>query len=309
MSTLVPPSPVPPYGVAVIGSGPDARYACERFALHHDFAVVAELDPANSATSIASLLKNDRLHVIYFAGPDHGERSVGDLISDSLQAGKHIVSRSGVLKDIARHRDLMAQATDSVMAVVEEPRRWDEDFLNARLLIDTGKLGSLKRIRLATHELKFPGESFPNGVLRDLGLHWMDQLLAFVKEDLASCHLRRNFSKQGSVDDGFVAVMEFTSGVSAMIEIQTTSLLSSRSGWFVEGTEGAYRNGRLYTRTNDGEIVDEPVERPTESSQGFVGTLAAAIGGAPIARSCLVSLTHAARVQAVMDSLLANEQR
>jgi predicted dehydrogenase len=309
MSTLVPPSPVPPYGVAVLGSGPDARYACERFALHHDFAVVAELDPANSLTSIASLLKNDRLHVIYFAGPDHGERSVGNLISDGLRAHKHIVLRSGVVKDLARHCDLIALATDGVMAVVEEPRRWDEDFLNARLLIDTGKLGPLKRIRLATHELKFPGESFPNGVLRDLGLHWMDQLLAFVKEDLASCHLRRNFSKQETVDDGFVAILEFTGGISAMIEIQTTSLLSSRSGWFVEGTAGAYRNGRFYTRTNDGEIIDEPVERPTEFLKGFVGTLAAAIGGDPIARSCLVSLTHAARVQAVMTSLLANEQR
>lgn len=301
-------SSVPPYGVAIIGSGPDARYVLERFSLHHDFVVIAEIDPAKCAMSLPSLLKNDQLHVIYFAGSEDGDSHVHDLIRDSLQAGKHVVLQSGGVKDITALSELAAQATDGAMAIVEEPRRWDDDFLNAKSLVDTGNLGSLKRIRLATHELKFPGESFPNGVLQDLGVHWMDQLLALVNEVPACSHLRRNSSDQQTGEEGFIALLEFAGGLSAVIEIQTTSLLSFRSGWFVEGTTGAYRNGRLYTKTTDGEIVDEPVERPTEPYTCFVGALASAIGGDPAARSCLVSLTHAARVQSLMDALIANER-
>lgn len=301
-------SSVPPYGVAVIGSGPDASYAFERFSLHHDFVVIAEIDPEKCAMSFPSLLKNDQLHVIYFAGPDNGDIPVRDLIRESLQAGKHVVLHSGAVKEIATLSELAALATDGAMAVIEEPRRWDEDFLNARYLIDTGRLGTMKRVRLATHELRFPGESFPNGVLRDLGVHWMDQLLALVNEVPSCSHLRRNFSDQQTGEEGFIALLEFAGGLSAMIEIQTTSLLSFRSGWFVEGTAGAYRNGRLYSKTTDGEIVDEPVERPTEPYTCFIGGLASAISGDPAARSCLVSLTHAARVQSLMDALIANER-
>ena len=84
------------------------------------------------------------------------------------------------------------------------------------------------------HELKFPGELFSAGVLRDLGSHWIDQLLAFVDGNLVSSSLRRNFSKDVNAEDGFLAILEFTGGLPAMIEIQTDSLLSSRSGWYIE---------------------------------------------------------------------------
>ena len=296
-----------PYGVVVVGSDADARYACERFSLHDSFRVLTEIHPADQSTLFSGLLKNDQVHVIYFAGPDDGGRPASNHIKNAMLAGKHVVLRSGVVSDASTLDQLAALVTEGVLAFVDEPRRWDDDFLNARSLIDSGKLGLLKRIRLAIHELKFPGELFSAGVLRDLGSHWIDQLLAFVDGNLVSSSLRRNFSKDVNAEDGFLAILEFTGGLSAMIEIQTDSLLSSRSGWFIEGTAGAYRNGRLYTKTADGEIVDEPVNRPADSVHGFVEALASAIGGSTAERSRLVSLSHAARVQAAIDSLLANE--
>lgn len=300
-------SPANPHGVAVVGSGSDARYVIERFLLRQDFRLVRTSDHGSSAL-FQDLLNDEYVSLIY-ATDCCGSNLLETGLPAALRAKKHLVLRSGVVPDPARLRHLAECVTDDTVAIVDEPQRWDEDFLSARSLIDAGKLGSLKRIRFATHELAFPGELFPQGVLRDLGLHVLDQLLALVNDTPVSYRLRRCCDVADNREDGFVAILEFAGGASALVEIQTRSLLSSRSGWYLEGTTGAYRNGRLYTRTPDGEIVDEPIEQRVESRDPFLDALSAALRGDQSARSQLVSLSHAAGVQDVINALVESSGR
>ena len=151
-----------------------------------------------------------------------------------------------------------------------------------------------------------PGEEFPNGMLWDLGWHWLDQLLTFVNDELLSARLRRFTSPAASSDDGFLATIEFARGTSAVIEVQTQSLLSLRTGWLLEGTTGAYRDGRQYTKTLDGEIIDEPVSVGSLASDSFLDALGAGIRAEEVVEP-LPDLIHAARIAELIDSLMSAE--
>ncbi len=308
------PTDVQPHGVGVIGSGPFHQYVIERLSLRRDFTATAccstdgaahspnQRDGCVNHSSAQAVIDDPRTSVIFFVGP-----VATDLVAAAIRTGKHVVlelARAPSPQDL-RHLAKLA-AERGIIAVVDEPRRWEDDFLCAKSVFDAGQLGQLERIRLAIHERSLPGEVFPQGVLKELGCHWLDQLLAFVHDEPQSVRLRTFRSADSATDEGFLTVIDFIGGVSAVIEVQTQSLLSLRTGWLLEGTAGAYRAGRLYTKTADGEIIDEPVNRPPlfsdpafsdpVSNDPFFDTLAAALRGDSNAQATLPDLAHAARV-------------
>ena len=287
-----------PIGVAVIGFGSVARYIHEQLALRRDFTATTRPTDDDPASAWDAAINEDSTRLLYLTEPCEVRR-----IADAIRARKHLVIQPGMIPSATelRHLAELAAAHDTI-AVVDEPRRWDEDFRNARSLVAAGVLGTLQRIRLAIHERSLPGEVFPQGVLRDLGGHWLDQLLALVNDEPAAVHLRKFHSPTDAFEQGFLTRIDFAGGASAVVELQTQSLLSLRTGWMLEGTAGAYRNGRLYTLTADGEIIDEPVAHSPDCADPFFDALSAAIQGDRAARSLLADLHHAARV----DTLIAN---
>ena len=315
------PTDVQPHGVGVIGSGPYRQFVFERLSLRADFAATAcwsadgDAHPPNQRDGCVSLaspqdvIDDPRTSVIFFVGP-----VATDLVAAAIRAGKHVVLELARLLSPHDLRHLATLAAErGIVAVVDEPRRWDDDFLCAKSVFDSGQLGRLERIRLAIHERSLPGEVFPQGVLRDLGCHWLDQLLVFVHDEPQSVR-RRTFQRpESATDDGFLTVIDFVGGVSAVIEVQTQSLLSLRTGWLLEGTAGAYRAGRLYTKTADGEIVDEPVSRlpnsgDSVSSDPFFNNLAAAIIGDADAQATLPDLAHVARVAELAGRIVESKE-
>ncbi len=308
---MIMPFDVKPHGVGVIGSGPFHQFVLERLSLRSDFAAIASWSDDDGVRSKSRLgdcavhsspqavVDDPRTTVIYFASP-----TPPGLVELAIQSRKHVVLESGTafqFQDL-RHLARMA-ANQGIVAVLDEPRRWDEDFVCAKSVFDSGCLGKLERLRLAIHECSLPGEVFPQGVLRELGCHWLDQLLVFVDDEPLAVHLKKFYDSVNAGENGFLAVMDFAGGTSAVVEVQTDSLLSLRTGWLLEGTTGAYRAGRLYTKTADGEIVDEPVNRSSVSSDPFFDALAAAIDGDSKAQSALPGLDHAARVAELMVRL------
>lgn len=301
---------VKPHGVGVIGSGPSCQFVLERLSLRQDFTATSRWsndDDARSSgfpgdcvvhSSPQAVVGDPRTTTVYFAGP-----TPAGLIDLTIQSGKHVILESGSAYRSQDLRHLARMAADrAIIAVVDEPRRWDEDFLCAKRVFDNGSLGKLERLRLAIHERSLPGEMFPQGVLRELGCHWLDQLLVFVNDEPTSVRLRKFHDSTPACEHGFLAVIDFAGGTSAVIEVQTQSLLSLRTGWLLEGTTGAYRAGRLYSRTTDGEIIDEPVIHPTVGSDPFFDALAAAIQGSSQAHLVLPGLDHAARVLELVAS-------
>ncbi|MBS0205555.1 MAG: hypothetical protein JSS49_21845 [Planctomycetes bacterium] len=286
------PSDIQPHGICVTGTRPDSQYVLERLSLRCDFAVISQ--SAESGT-----FNGPAASVVYFAGA-----ATFDRVVEAIQSGRHIVLESARglgATDLNRLAEFAhAQQT---LAVIDQRRRWDEDFVNARTVFDRGILGPLERIRLAVHDHALPTEGFPNGVLHDLGYHWLDQLLVFASRDVTSVQLQRDYAPGQANDVGFLLVLNFADGISAVVELQTHSLLSLRTGWLLEGTTGAYRAGRQYTQTVDGEIIDEPVSRPPAQSDPFFDVLSAALNGDRASLAWLPDMSHAARVARLMDRL------
>ena len=297
-----------PFGVGVIGAGPACQFAVEQLNLHDQFKVTGwhSENPDRAPTlpqecvvhtTPRELILSPETSIVYLVGsPADG------LVAAALEARKHVVlpSVSSMGGPELRCLSELAAKAD-VMAVVHEARHWTEEAIRIRTLLEQHRLGTLRRMRLEVHDLSLPGEEFPQGVLRDLGWPWIDQLLTLTPESPQRVHLQKYRVTPDAPENGFLALIEFPQS-SALVELQTRSLLSLRSGWLLEGDSGAYRDGRLYTRTADGEIIDEPVERPPSGGDRFFDALAAAMQN-ELARLSLPDLLRAARTAALMEKL------
>ena len=306
-----------PFGVGLIGSSATSRFVCERLSLRSDLRLVAtwseeeqdEDRPLSHAGSspaecrrhatLFDVTQDPAVQFVHFAGG-----SQADWMRQALAATKSIVVESpqslslDELKQLARDAAACRQT-----AAVYGPRRWEADFLQARSALEGGRLGKLLRVRYSVHDYRLPNETFPLGVDRELGWPVLDQLLVLLDERPCRRFDWRHFPSDTDRSDGFVGRFDFADDVSAVVEVQTRSLLSYRSGWMLEGTAGACRNGRLYTRTLDGEIIDEPLPTPRESSDPFFDALASGLRGNA---NDLPTVSDAIRVEVLLASLPAS---
>ena len=102
------------------------------------------------------------------------------------------------------------------------------------------------------------------------------------------------------IEGGFLARFDFSNDCIAQIEVNTKSRLGFRTGWMLEGESGSYRSDRLYTETDDGEIIDEPLVRQAAPADPFLNELVAAWQRQP---ATLPSLGDAARVMQLIEAI------
>lgn len=293
------------YGIGVIGAGPCSHHLFERLSLREDLKAVtawfgesAQRPVVQSSCELLSqpriVIEDARTQIVYFA-----ESAPRNLVELAIQHRKPVVltTTAGLRSSDLEHVAALAESQGTI-AILDASRRWDDDFLNAKSVFDSGGFGKLERLRLAFHETAMPGETFPGGILPELGFHWLDQLLVFVTSKPQVARLRR-------FNAGFLATIDFEDGVSAVIEVQLASLLSLRTGWLLEGATGAYRAGRRYSKTLDGEIIDEPVSVAPSTGDPFFDTLTQAMSGDSATQLALATLKHAARVTALIELLEA----
>ena len=280
-------SPATPIGVGVVGASSTSRFLCERLSLRSDLRLVAASGvedsgaPLRPGSTALDVIEAPDVRVIHFAAGSSSHAMLAALAGSKsiIVEAPHMLASDG-LEELAGTADRYGQ-----IAAIYEPRRWDRDFLQARSALESGRLGKLLRLRYSVHDSCLPGELFPLGIAKELGSHVLDQMLQLVGpnalnvQDGSALFVWRHFPSARDRSAGFTASFEFSEDVTAMVEIQTRSLLGTRSGWMVEGTAGAYRNGSLFTRTSDGEIVDEPLPAPTVSSDPFLDALSDKLRG------------------------------
>ena len=300
-----------PFGVGLIGSSATSRFVCERLTLRSDLHLIATWSEEEQGEDLPltfvgitptkcrrhrtpfDVIQDPAVRVVHFASG-----SKVDWMRQALGAAKSIVIESPQSLSLDELDQLARDATSCQQtAAVYGPRRWDADFLQARSALESGRLGKLLRVRYSVHDYRLPDETFPRGVARELGSPVLDQLLVLL--DSRPCHRFdwRYFPSDTDRSDGFVGRFDFAEDVSAVVEVQTRSLLSYRSDWMLEGTTGACRSGRLYTRTLDGEIIDEPLPTPSVSSDPFFDALASALRGNA---NELPTVSDAIRVEALL---------
>jgi scyllo-inositol 2-dehydrogenase (NADP+) len=215
-----------------------------------------------AATSDELFARAGELDLVVIASPN---RTHVPLATTALKAGLPVVVDKPIAGTAAGARELAALAEDrGLLLSVFQNRRWDNDFLTLRKLLDKGELGDVLRFESrferwrpqpkgGWRESGDPEEI--GGLLYDLGSHVVDQALVLfgpAAQVYAESDIRRPGAQAD--DDTFIALTH-TSGVRSHLYVSATTaqlgprlrVLGSKAGYVKYGLdpqEAALREGR-----------------------------------------------------------------
>ncbi|MFD7456125.1 MULTISPECIES: Gfo/Idh/MocA family protein [unclassified Streptomyces] len=204
----------------------------------------------------------DELDLIVIASPN---KTHVPLATTALKAGLPVVVDKPVAGTAAEARELAALADErGLLLSVFQNRRWDNDFLTLRKLLDAGELGDVWRfesrferwrpqLKGGWRESGDPAEI--GGLLYDLGSHVVDQALTLfgpATQVYAESDVRRAGAETD--DDTFIALTH-AGGVRSHLYVSATTaqlgprfrVLGSQAGYVKYGLdpqEAALREGR-----------------------------------------------------------------
>lgn len=304
-----------PLGIGVAGLGRAGACHIERIGLREDCRVVAAIDDSAEAirkgpgkdaipTRIWNdLLQSDEVEVVLLATPP---ATHARLVIEALAAGKHVLVETPLCLNLAEADAIMAAARRTARSVmVAHTRRWDDDFRRALQCVRDGSIGRLRSVKSVTwqyvpaarvaRDAAAPDEngqgapSVPSwrhdrgcggGALWEFGLHLFDQLLLLARERPVSVFLepyRSSLSQPG--DDGFLAVVRFASGLVAHIEVDRASPVPLQTGWMLVGAAGSYASATHFSVTEEGEVVDVPLDSCPAETDDFYASVVRHVRG------------------------------
>ncbi|MEU1656380.1 Gfo/Idh/MocA family protein [Streptomyces griseofuscus] len=271
-------------------------------------------DVTLAATPEELFARADELDLLVIASPN---KTHVPLATAALEAGLPVVVDKPVAGTAAEARALAALAEDrGLLLSVFQNRRWDNDFLTLRALLEDGALGDVRRFESrferwrprpkgGWRESGDPAEI--GGLLYDLGSHVVDQALVLfgpAAEVYAEADVRRPGAEAD--DDTFIALTH-ASGVRSHLYVSATTpqlgprfrVLGSEAGYVKYGLdpqEAALREGlhpgprwgaepeSLYGRIGAGESPltggGTPVKTLPGDYPAYYAAVAAALTGA-----------------------------
>ncbi|MFR9791000.1 Gfo/Idh/MocA family oxidoreductase [Streptomyces sp. MB22_4] len=192
------------------------------------------------------LARAGELDLVVVASPN---KTHVPLATAALEAGLPVVVDKPVAGTAAEARALAALAEErGLLLSVFQNRRWDNDFLTLRALLEDGALGDVRRFESrferwrprpkgGWRESGDPAEI--GGLLYDLGSHVVDQALVLFGP-AATVYAETDVRRPGAEtdDDTFIALTH-TSGVRSHLHVSaTTPQLGPR--FHVSGSEAGY---------------------------------------------------------------------
>lgn len=164
----------------------------------------------------------------------------------ALEAGKHVVVDKPFTNTSAQADELIALARSrGLVLTVFQNRRWDSDFLTVKALLESGKLGAVRRFESRWERFRpqlkggwreEQGES--TGVFYDLGSHLIDQLLClFGKPRRVRCSLACRRPGAAAVDE-FDWVADY-GDFEALLH--SDCMTDPRYRFLIEGENGTFR--------------------------------------------------------------------
>ncbi|MEU7498909.1 Gfo/Idh/MocA family oxidoreductase [Streptomyces griseofuscus] len=271
-------------------------------------------DVTLAATPEELFARAGELDLLVIASPN---KTHVPLATAALEAGLPVVVDKPVAGTAAEARALAALAEDrGLLLSVFQNRRWDNDFLTLRALLEDGALGDVRRFESrferwrprpkgGWRESGDPAEI--GGLLYDLGSHVVDQALVLfgpAAEVYAEADVRRPGAEAD--DDTFIALTH-ASGVRSHLYVSATTpqlgprfrVLGSEAGYVKYGLdpqEAALREGlhpgprwgaepeSLYGRIGAGESPltggGTPVKTLPGDYPAYYAAVAAALTGA-----------------------------
>ncbi|CAB46711.2 gfo/idh/mocA family oxidoreductase [Schizosaccharomyces pombe] len=192
---------MPPIKTAVLGTGVSAFVFHFPFleALPSKFEIYACLErratvtqsKARSAypnilvyTNLDELLADVNIELVVVSLPPNVH---SEIVKKALNAGKHVVCEKPFTPTYEEAKELYELAeSKSLLLAIYQNRRWDGDFLTAKKIIESGRLGQVvefeshfDRYRLGRKSGSWKDEPRPgNGMVYGIGSHLIDQAVS-----------------------------------------------------------------------------------------------------------------------------------
>ena len=226
---------------------------------HRDFPSAAILSSAGQIWREPNLYD-----LVVIAAPNRSHLPLGIA---AMNAGLPVVIDKPITASVSNAEQLIAtsERTGKLLTVFQN-RRWDNDFLTVRRLLDADLdlLGTITRFELRFERYRaapregawreLPGEEEAGGLLFDLGSHLIDQavqLFGIPTHIYAEVEKRRHGAL---VDDDTFVALRFASGVNAHLwmsavtriagpRIRISGLRGTYEKWGLDPQEEALRTG------------------------------------------------------------------
>ena len=244
------------FGFAVIGYGGmgswHTRKVKNEMGEYAELIGIYDIDPArnkvaeeNGIHAFASreeLLADGRIDLVTVGTPNDYHK---EIVMAALRAGKNVISEKPVTICSADLEEMIACANEcGKLFTVHQNRRWDEDYLTMKKLLDDGTLGKVFRIESRVQGSRgIPGDwrnqkQHGGGMVFDWGIHLLDQaLMMTLPRKLKTVYAELTNVTNENCDDGFRATLIFDDGLSFYVEVTTSNFISLPL-WYMLGENG-----------------------------------------------------------------------
>ncbi|MEG1207082.1 MAG: Gfo/Idh/MocA family oxidoreductase, partial [Angelakisella sp.] len=241
------------YKIGIIGYGGMGAYHAERITSTEGFEVSAayDINPAKvqkarddgfrGIDTLEEFLADNSFDTALIAVPNNFHKS---LSIAAMEAGKNVICEKPVMMNAADLVDVIAvsKRTGKLFSV-HQNRRWDKDFLIVKKMVDDGILGTPFYIESRVQGSKgIPGDwrcvpEAGGGMLYDWGIHLIDQIMWMIDSKVTEVYAHLLSVKFPDVDDNFKLMLRFENGLSALVEVDTYTLIPLPR-WHVSGDKG-----------------------------------------------------------------------
>lgn len=244
------------FGFAVIGYGGMGSWHARKiknemgeyaqlvgiYDINPERARVAEENGIHAFSSREELLSDERIDLVTVATPNDVHKEIA---IDAMHCGKNVISEKPVTLSTADLEEMIACAEEcGKLFTVHQNRRWDEDYLTMKKLLDEGTLGKVFRIESRVQGSRgIPGDwrnqkEHGGGMVLDWGIHLLDQaLMMTLPRKLKTVYAELTNVTNENCDDGFRTTLIFDDGLSFYVEV-TTSNFISLPRWYMLGENG-----------------------------------------------------------------------
>ena len=192
--------------------------------------------------SLEDLLADETVDMVLIATPNDLHKP---LAIAAMEAGKHVVSEKPITLNSSDLQEMIdASERTGKFLCVHQNRRWDEDFLTVKKILEEGNLGQIYRLESRVHGAHgIPGDwraqpQHGGGMILDWGVHLLDQaLLLYPDAKIETVYATVTNVTNTKVDDGFSADLGMSNGVHILVEVGTSNFITLPR-WVVQGTDG-----------------------------------------------------------------------
>lgn len=229
---------------------------------------------------LTAVLQDQKVDIVLIATPNDAHK---ELAIAAMQAGKHVICEKPVTMSTSDFQDILdvAEATKRCF-MVDQNRRWDENYRMIKKLYDEHTLGRVYDIENRVQGSRGVPDDWRRtaehggGMIYDWCVHLLDRLLMLKQDNrLVSLYADMSDALGHEVDDGFRIILRFDDNMRAVLEVGTFNFIKLPE-WYMSGSTGTaiIEDFELHGEyvTLEGELAQDTV--PVEAGAGFTKTMA-----------------------------------